>query len=137
MPQRQARLEAPGSSSESISPFVVLPGCQPLLCCCWLLSAVCTNGSNCCIVSAAWHARLHPEAVSPPPHLIPCSYLDGSKRTALFRLPNGKRAIKGTCIFVHGCKHDPESWFYKSPKCPKCTGELGKGIYAQRRSWLG
>ncbi|PRW59841.1 hypothetical protein C2E21_1509 [Chlorella sorokiniana] len=49
-------------------------------------------------------------------------YLDGSKRTALFRLPNGNRPIKGTCIFVHGCKHDPESWFYKSAKCPKCTG---------------
>ncbi len=60
-------------------------------------------------------------------HTSPCRYLDGSKRTALFRLPNGNRPIKGTCIFVHGCKHDPESWFYKSANCPKCTGAPARG----------
>lgn len=46
------------------------------------------------------------------------------KRVALFKLPRIPRnRIRGTCIFVHGCKHDPHSWFYKSKKCPRCTGE--------------
>lgn len=48
------------------------------------------------------------------------SYNDGTGRVALYRFP--KRRIKGTCIFVHGCKHDPFSWFYKSRGCPMCTG---------------
>ena len=62
-------------------------------------------------------------AISLPPNRLLCRYPDGSGLYALFRLPNKQRQIKGTCIFVHGCKHDPESWFYKSAKCPKCTGE--------------
>jgi hypothetical protein len=48
-------------------------------------------------------------------------YPDGSGRWALFRLPQGTK-VKGTCIFIHGCKHDPMSWFYKSDKCQDCTG---------------
>ncbi|KAL4422147.1 hypothetical protein ABPG77_006836 [Micractinium sp. CCAP 211/92] len=46
-------------------------------------------------------------------------YTDG--RVALYRLPPSG-APKGTCIFIHGCKHDPYSWFYKSDACPQCTG---------------
>jgi len=47
-------------------------------------------------------------------------YPDGSGRVALYRMPRG--TPKGTCIFIHGCKHDPYSWFYKSKRCPLCTG---------------
>ena len=39
-------------------------------------------------------------------------------------MPQGTK-VKGTCIFIHGCKHDPMSWFYKSDKCQDCTGGLG------------
>ena len=64
-----------------------------------------------------------PSYPPPPPPLLPPTrrYPDGSGRVALYRMPKGK--AKGTCIFVHGCKHDPFSWFYKSPRCPMCTGE--------------
>ncbi|KAL4458454.1 hypothetical protein ABPG75_013319 [Micractinium tetrahymenae] len=48
-------------------------------------------------------------------------YPDGSGRVALYRTPKS-RSTRCVCIFVHGCKHDPYSWFYKSPKCPQCTG---------------
>lgn len=58
--------------------------------------------------------------------LTPCrpacrsdGYRDG--RVALYRLPPSGTP-KGTCIFIHGCKHDPYSWFYKSDACPLCTG---------------
>ncbi|KAI3435834.1 hypothetical protein D9Q98_001892 [Chlorella vulgaris] len=47
-------------------------------------------------------------------------YTDGTGRIALYRIPKGK--VKGTCIFIHGCKHDPYSWFYRSKACPQCTG---------------
>ena len=56
------------------------------------------------------------------------SYLDGSGRFALFRFPV-KGTVRGVCIFVHGCKHDATSWFYKSKECPTCTGAR-----ARRRS---
>ena len=52
--------------------------------------------------------------------VAPCSYNDGTGRQALFRMPG--RGAKGTCIFIHGCYHDPYSWFYKGGKCPMCTG---------------
>ncbi|KAL4458456.1 hypothetical protein ABPG75_013321 [Micractinium tetrahymenae] len=51
------------------------------------------------------------------PKMFP--YPDG--RVALYRMPKYTKA-RCTCIFVHGCKHDPYSWFYKTPKCPQCTG---------------
>ncbi|PSC68342.1 heat shock 70 kDa 17 isoform A [Micractinium conductrix] len=47
---------------------------------------------------------------------------DGTNRVALYRLPLSAGRPKGTCVFIHGCKHDPFSWFYKSPRCPMCTG---------------
>lgn len=46
-------------------------------------------------------------------------YPDG--RHALYRLPRGRPA-RGLCVFVGGCKHDSEAWFYRSPKCPYCLG---------------
>ena len=55
----------------------------------------------------------------PPPTPKSCRYGDG--REALYRIPGGN--VKGTCIFIHGCKHDPYSWFYRSKSCKKCTGE--------------
>ena len=66
----------------------------------------------------AW-CPLTPRCANTPPLLR--SYPDGSGRWALFRLPQGTK-VKGTCIFIHGCKHDPMSWFYKSDRCQDCTG---------------
>ncbi|KAL4431781.1 hypothetical protein ABPG77_002997 [Micractinium sp. CCAP 211/92] len=47
-------------------------------------------------------------------------YQDGG-RHALYRLPRGQPA-RGVCVFVGGCKHDAEAWFYRSEKCPYCLG---------------
>lgn len=44
-------------------------------------------------------------------------------RKALYRFPVKGIKLRGTCVFIHGCYHDPESWFYRSAKCPDCTGE--------------
>jgi hypothetical protein len=56
------------------------------------------------------------------------SVLRGDKRVALYRMPP-KGKPKGTCIFIHGCKHDPYSFFYKSSGCPLCTGaQLRAGL---------
>ena len=73
--------------------------------------------------------RLHPlpRPPIPTPQPTPRSYLDGSRRYALYRLPTSGTP-RGTCILVHGCKHDPESWFYKSAACPKCTGAQCTGL---------
>lgn len=62
----------------------------------------------------------HPRPCSLPP-CPPRRYNDGTGRVALFRLPISGY-VRGTCVFIHGCKHDPYSWFYKSPRCPQCTG---------------
>jgi hypothetical protein len=59
------------------------------------------------------------------PHTHCRRYTDGTGRIALYRIPKGK--VKGTCIFIHGCKHDPYSWFYRSKACPQCTGKLQQG----------
>ena len=63
------------------------------------------------------HLPSHP----PRPRPAPASYPDGSGRWALYRLPHSTKAV-GTCIFIHGCKHDPMSWFYRSDSCTDCTG---------------
>ena len=57
------------------------------------------------------------------PRSPPCRSAAGSvpPRYALYRLPV-KGPIIGTCILIGGCKHDPEGWFYRSPKCNKCLG---------------
>ena len=57
-------------------------------------------------------------------HSLPC--VCSGSRHALYRLPAGGKP-SGICVFIHGCKHDPESWFYKSKKCSDCTGAAGGG----------